>query len=462
MLKGGIPSNVSPRTPEHPDERQERQVSMSASIHVERTMHRSSIAVAGESAACYALIKILPARDETAPPLPINLALVLDVSGSMYEEDGVGVSRLDRLKDAMCTALTKLRPKDNVAVVAFAHEAKVVSHTTRLDDLAEIENAIRSIDSLGIDPGGTTIEQGIALGLEEVRKNANSKGINQIVLVTDGETCCDNACRSLAQEARDNSIQFTVIGAGTDWNEDLLKDLARISDGPWCYVDVSQDRDFERVLGREFERLSGAVLTKVEMQLRPVKDVRVKRIRQVMPEIKDLPLKETGERRLVAALGALEIDRSRSYILEMSLPRRPDGKYVICQMEITYETGAGQRETSGGLPLELQYTASGNGYVNPEVAKHIDEVQIFELNNNLQKALAAGESVEAHRLAENIAKKGDLLGPRGALKTMLAKQMLEELRRDNCVSKKTRLAVNDAARLAEEQDNFQVSDPAGG
>jgi len=252
-----------------------------------------------------------------------------------------------------------------------------------------------------------------------------------------------------------------VIGAGTEWNEELLKDLARISDGPWCYVDVSQDRDFERVLEREFERLSRAVVTKVELQLRPVKDVRVKRIRQVMPEIKDLPLKEAGERRLVAGLGTLEINRPRSYILEMSLPRRPDGKYVVCQMEIAYQNGVGQRQTSGGLPLELHYTASGNGYVNSEVAKHIDEVQIFELNNNLQKALAAGESVEAHRLAENIAKKGDLLGPRGALKTMLAKQMLEELRRDNSVSKKTRLAVDDAARLAEEQkDNFQVSTDA--
>jgi len=76
----------------------------------------------------------------------------------------------------------------------------------------------------------------------------------------------------------------------------------------------------------------------------------------------------------------------------------------------------------------------------------------------LQKALAAGDSVEAHRLAENIAKKGDLLGPRGALKTMLARQMLEELRRDGRASKKTRLAVDDAARWAEKgKEDLQVS-----
>jgi Ca-activated chloride channel family protein len=429
---------------------------MPARVHVERTMHRSSIAVAGESAACYGLIKLMPSVDGTAPPLPLNLAL--DVSGSMYEEDSLGINRLDRLKGAVGAALARLRPDDTVAVVAFAHEAKVVLPPTRLTDLEVVENAIRNIDSLGIDPGGTALDQGITLGLEEIRKNADPRGISHLLLVTDGETCQGDSCRLLAQEARDSKIRLTAIGAGTEWNETLAKDLARINDGDWCYLDVCQDQEFERVFLREFERLSGTMLTNVEMHLRPVKDVRVKRIRQVVPEMKDLALTEAGERRFVVGLGTLEIDQAKSYILEMSLPRRPDGKYVISQMEISYETGAGQRETSGLLPLEIQYTVSGNGYVNPEVAKHIDEVQIFELNNSLQKALAAGDSVEAHRLAENIAKKGDLLGPRGALKTMLAKQMLEELRRDGHASKKTRLAVDDAARWAEkEKEDLQVS-----
>ena len=130
--------------------------------------------------------------------------------------------------------------------------------------------------------------------------------------------------------------------------------------------------------------------------------------------------------------------------------RRPDGKYVITQMEISYDLGAGRREKNGPLPLEMQYTAAGHGYVNAEVAKHIDEVQIFELNNNLQKALAAEDAVEARRLAENIAKKGDLMGPRAAKKTMLARQLLDELQQGGRVSKKTQLAVDDAARLAED------------
>ncbi len=38
----------------------------------------------------------------------------------------------------------------------------------------------------------------------------------------------------------------------------------------------------------------------VEMHLRPMKDVKIKRVRQVVPEIKELKLEEPEERHLVA------------------------------------------------------------------------------------------------------------------------------------------------------------------
>jgi Ca-activated chloride channel family protein len=424
---------------------------MSATIVVERMMHRSSIAVTGESAAGYALIKLIPGGDGEAVALPLNAALVLDVSGSMYEDDGVGVSRLERVQTAALVALAKLKPEDTLAVVAFAHDAQVVLPPTRLADQAAIEDAIRRIDSFGVDPGGTALDQGIALGLEEVKKNAGPGRINQVIVLTDGVTTNDESCRALAQQARDQKIRLTLIGMGTDWNPDLIKELARESDGHWCYIDAGQAQETERVFVKEFAGLSATALANVEIHLRPVKEVRVKRLRQVMPEIQERKLAEVAERRLTADLGTVEKDQSKRYILEMSLPRRPDGKYMIAQVEITYDLGGGRRETSGPQPLEMLYTAAAPGYVNAEVAKHIDEVQIFELNNHLQKALAADNAAEAQRLAENIAKKGDLMGPRGALKTTLAKKVLEELGSGGRVSTKTQLAVDNAARLTEEK-----------
>ncbi|TMQ28749.1 MAG: hypothetical protein E6K70_26715 [Planctomycetota bacterium] len=53
---------------------------MPAKIHIERMMHRNSIAVPGESAASYALVKLIPSGDGAETPLGLNLALVLETA----------------------------------------------------------------------------------------------------------------------------------------------------------------------------------------------------------------------------------------------------------------------------------------------------------------------------------------------------------------------------------------------
>src|ERR1700736_3319321 len=111
---------------------------MPAKIHLERMMYRSSIAVPGDSTASYALLKLIPSGEGAGRRLRLNLALVLDVSGSMYEEDGTGVSRLKRIQDAATSAIGKLKADDRLAVVAFAHNSQVVLPSTRLSEKAKI------------------------------------------------------------------------------------------------------------------------------------------------------------------------------------------------------------------------------------------------------------------------------------------------------------------------------------
>jgi Ca-activated chloride channel family protein len=423
---------------------------MPAKIHIERMMYRNSIAVPGESTASYALVKLIPGGEGLNVPLGLNLALVLDVSGSMYEEDGTGRSRLQRVQEAARAAIGKLRPDDTIAIVAFAHNAQVVLPATSLQERAAIEDVINRIDMYDVDPGGTSMDQGIELGLAEVEKSAGAGQLSQVVVLTDGETSGEQQCRQLAQKAAEKKIHFTVMGIGTEWNASLLKDLARLAEGTWYYIDVNEAEEAQRVFLKEFEHLASAAFADVQMHLVPVKDVRVKRVRQVVPEIKELALVEPEERHLIASLGTLERDKASRYILDLSLPRRPDGNYVLLQLEVTYALGSGRRESTGKVPLQIQYTETTQGYINAEVARHIDEVQIYELNKNLQQAIVANDQTEAQRVAETISKKGELLGPRAAKKTMLARQVLQELHTGGRVSKKTQLAVDDAARLAEE------------
>ncbi len=422
---------------------------MQAKIHIERMMHRSSIAVQGETAASYALVKLIPAGGG-GKPMGLNIALVLDVSGSMYEEDGTGVSRLKRMQHAAHSAMQKLKPEDTLAIVAFAHNAQVVLPPTPLAEKAKIEEVIQKIDMFDVDPGGTSMDEGIRLGMAELEKNLGAGKLSQLVVLTDGETSSEQTCRELAKSAAQKKIYFTVMGVGTEWNASLIKDLAKLAEGKWYYIDVNEAQEAERIFVEEFESLAAVGFTNVEMHLRAMKDIKIKRVRMVVPEIKELNLSEPEERHHVAQLGTLEKDKSTRYVIDLSLPKRPDGKFRIADIEVTYDVGTGKRESTGPVPLEMTYTAAGHGYINAEVAKHIDEVQIYELNKNLQQAIATNNQAEAQRVAQNIEKKGELMGPRAAKKTMLAKQVLSELNAGGRVSKKTQLAVDDAARAAAE------------
>ena len=98
------------------------------------------------------------------------------------------------------------------------------------------------------------------------------------------------------------------------------------------------------------------------------------------------------------------------------------------------------------IPLEMQYTEAQHGYINAEVASYIDEMQLSEMNKDLQEAIATEDAAKVQAVAEQIEKKGNLMGARAAKKTMLAKQVLQELNVGGRVSKKTQLAMDDMMR----------------
>ena len=423
---------------------------------LERMMHRQSIAVPGESLATYALLKVVPAGDGPAA-LPITLALCIDVSGSMYWGDGTGKSRLDRVREAATAAVGKLKPTDRLALIAFGNGAEVVLPPTPAAEIDRITDTLRTIDMFSVDQAGTTMDEGIDKAINALLTPDEVGRLMQVVVLTDGETSGEAACRELARKAWEKKIRFTIMGVGTEWNSALIKDLARMSDGRWCYIDAEQTDEAMRVFLAEFDRLADTTFVNVTLDVRPVKDVKVKRVRQVSPQIREVPVLPVDERLMTATLGLLERSHPCKFILDLSLPRRPDGKYVVAQVEVKYDLGDGQTQTTGPTPLEMTYTSAGHGYVNAEVARHIDEVQIFELNANLQQAIAGEQMAEVRRVAEQIARKGEVLGPRGAKKTMLAQQVLAELDGGGRVSKKTMLAVDDAARSSDEAYGLTTS-----
>ncbi|WP_020474392.1 vWA domain-containing protein [Zavarzinella formosa] len=415
---------------------------------LERMMHRQSIAVPGDSLASYALLKLIP-TGEGGPGLPLTLVLCIDISGSMYWSDGAGKSRLDRVREASTAAVSKLKPTDRVALIAFANGAEVVLPVTPAAEAATIAATLDRIDCFNVDQAGTTMNEGLRKAIDVLKSPDEAGRLHQVVVLTDGETSGEGECRELAGLAAEQKVSFSVMGVGTEWNTALIKDMAARSNGRWYYIDADQSEEAMRVFLAEFDRLADAGLVNVRLEVRPMKDIKLKRVRQVAPQIQELPL-TPGDKLLIAQLGTLEQSTPSKYILDLSLPKRPDGKYVVAQVEVKYELGDGQVHSTGPIPLEMAYTAVAHGYVNAEVARHIDEVQIFELNNNLQTAIITEKVDDIRKVAQQISRKSTVLGPRGARKTMLAEQILQELDGAGKVSRKTMLAVDDAVRSTDE------------
>ena len=191
-------------------------------IHIERMMHRSSLTVTGDTAASYALVKLIPAGGD-AKPLPLNLAIVLDVSGSMYEEDGTGVSRLRRIQEAAVSALKRLQPHDNLAIIAFAHNAQVVLPPTPLSEKAAIEDVINRVDMFEVDPGGTAMDEGIRIGMAELEKHVGSGKLSQMIVLTDGETSGEQACRNWPRKPAKRRFALTSLASAPSGTRALSK-----------------------------------------------------------------------------------------------------------------------------------------------------------------------------------------------------------------------------------------------
>ncbi|MDE5103605.1 MAG: VWA domain-containing protein, partial [Trichodesmium sp. St19_bin2] len=92
--------------------------------------------------------------------VPLNLCLILDHSGSMEGRP------LETVKQAAVQLVEKLKEGDRLSVVAFDHQAQVIVPNQMINDSASIKGKINKLRA----SGGTAIDKGLKLGIEELNK----------------------------------------------------------------------------------------------------------------------------------------------------------------------------------------------------------------------------------------------------------------------------------------------------
>src|SRR4051812_2780199 len=164
---------------------------------------------------------------------PLNLALILDRSGSMQGD------KLRYVQQAACHVLDLLDERDRVAVVAYDDQITLLSASVPMTaqarrDLKDRMNALQ--------PGGwTDLSGGWLEGCREIAAHQASQGINRSLLLTDGLANRGiteiEALTHHARELRQRGIATSTFGVGLDFNEQLLEALAEQGGGHFYYIE---------------------------------------------------------------------------------------------------------------------------------------------------------------------------------------------------------------------------------
>ncbi len=192
---------------------------------------------------------------------PANLVFLIDVSGSMQSPD-----KLPLLKNAFRLLADQLTARDRVSMVVYAGSSGVVLEPTPGNRKHRIREAIDRLQAGGSTNGAEGIERAYQLA----QAAHIAKGINRVVLATDGDfnvgTVNFEALVDLAERQRASGIALTTLGFGSgNYNDRLLERLADAGNGNYAYIDsLSEAR---KVLVSELTATLATIAEDVKIQV---------------------------------------------------------------------------------------------------------------------------------------------------------------------------------------------------
>jgi len=163
---------------------------------------------------------------------PLNLAVVLDRSGSMKGR------KLEQAKQAAVMLVEQLDEDDIFSLVVYDSDVDVVVPASRIG--RKREAVCRMIERI-YTGGSTALYSGVKTGGEQLAEFLSRQRINRVLLLSDGLANIgpksNREIAELGHQLASEDISVTTIGLGDDYNEDLMTSLAEASDANYYYVD---------------------------------------------------------------------------------------------------------------------------------------------------------------------------------------------------------------------------------
>ncbi len=319
---------------------------------------------------------------------PLNLAVVLDRSGSMTG------AKLEQAKQAASMLVDQLDHGDIFSLVIYDTEVETLVPAQRIGDRRK--DILRKIDAIRAG-GSTALYHGVERGGDQLREFLKENRLNRVMLLSDGIAnvgpSSNREIAHLGQQLAREEISVTTIGLGDNYNENLMTALAEASDANYYYVaDVEQ---LPGVFEEELGELKSVIATNIEIEIMCLKGVRPIRFL-------GRPDKLDGSKNSLH-FKTIASEQSRQLFLECELDGDWEGPNTqLAEITVSYEDATSEsreRVDRRQYPL-VRFTDDGEEETKHRDTEIVAQAAIYKNAAETEKAIALADqgNIEACRI----------------------------------------------------------------
>lgn len=325
-----------------------------------------------------------------ASSTPVNLAIVIDHSGSMRGQ------RLTNALEAARGMVRRLRDGDSVSILSYSDTASVIVPVTTINEIsrAQIISQIASMES----GGHTCISCGLELAMAMLRQRTGA--VNRMLLLSDGEANRGlrhiEELRNLAAQAREMGSSISSIGVDVEYNERIMLALAQESNGRHHFVE--NPASLAQAFDEEFNSLVQTIAKDALLTVELAEGIEIE-------EVYDRSFQQFGQRLLIP-MGTFAASENKTFLVRVSLPKRVRGEKPVAKIGLSY--------------TDLLRNVAGN--CEGQLVAHLtdDLARISQTDPLVLGRVTRSETATALREANSLFASGDASGARRRIQTELA------------------------------------------